>query len=66
MHARSLAALVLGLCLQYWGPEPDAESGWGQREVLGIIENRVGLTPFTATLERLDKMLRPGYVCQPS
>lgn len=63
VHARSLAALVLGLCLQYWGPEPDAESGWGQREVLGIIENRVGLTPFTATLERLDKMLRPGYVC---
>ena len=65
MHVRALAALVLGLCLEHWGEEADEESGWAKKDILSIIEHRVGLTPFTATLEKLDKSLVPGSVTQP-
>ena len=57
-----MAALLVGLCLEYWGDEVDEQSGWGRPDLLSMIESRVGFSTFTASLESLERLLVPGYV----
>ena len=59
-HVKTLVAVVLGLCLEYWGDAPDEASGLGRAEVQTMIEHRVGLSGFTGALEGLERMLVPG------
>ena len=57
---KALAALVVGLCFDNWGDDIDDSSGLGRAEIQAMIENRVGLTAFTSTLENLERVLQPG------
>lgn len=57
---KALAALVVGLCFEHWGEGIDDSSGLGRSEIQAMIENRVGLTGFTSTLESLERLLQPG------
>jgi len=53
-HIRALAALVIGLCMEYWGDTVDEQSGWGRQHILSLIDNRVGLSAFTGAMAALD------------
>ena len=53
-HIKSLAALLLGLCLEYWGgDEPDEKTGLGRKEVQAMIEDRVGSLNLFASIQKV-------------